>query len=78
MPAVNTKRIEPAQRGRQHAGVETDAIDEIVEREARRGSRARLELAHVVADARQAFEAAFVIEQALRPRAALMPFSVIR
>ena len=57
--------VEPAERRRQHAGVEADAIDEIVERE--RGPRigARLELAHVVADAGQALQAALVVEQLL-------------
>ena len=74
MPAVNTKRIEPAERRRQHAGMEPDTVDEVFERE--RGARigARLELAHVVADAGQALQAALVIEQvAARPRV-LMPF----
>ena len=41
MPAVKTKRIEPAERRRQHAGVEPDAIDEMVERERGAGLAAR-------------------------------------
>ena len=52
------ERIEAAERGREHAGVEPSTIDEIFER--KRGARigARLELAHVVADPGQALQAA--------------------
>src|ERR1700726_1572142 len=43
--------VEPLQRGRKHAGVEADAIDEKMDRHLRLGIFARLQLAHIVADA---------------------------
>ena len=72
------ERIEPAERGRQHAGVKPDAIDEVIER--KRGPRigARLEVAHVVADAGQALQAASRDREGAATSAALMPFWSIR
>ena len=57
--------VETAERRRQQAGLQADAVDEIVEREARARICARLEFAHVVADAGQALQSALVIEQVL-------------
>ena len=77
-PGGEHEGIEPAERRGQHAGMEPDAIDEIIERERRARIAARLELAHVVADPRQALEPALVIEQLLHGSPALIPFWSIR
>src|SRR5262249_28592381 len=59
------ERIKTAQRGRERAAPKPDAVDEIVEREARLRIRACLELAYVVADPGEAFQAAFVVKKLL-------------
>ena len=65
IPAVKTKASRPPSAAASMPGIEPDAIDEIVERESALRIGARLELAHVVADARKALEAAFAVEQIL-------------
>ena len=57
--------IEPAERRGQQARMESDAIGEVVEREACPRVGACLKLAHVVADARKALQAALGVEQIL-------------
>ena len=57
------ERIEPAERRRQHPGVQADAIDEVIDGKCGAGVGIRLQFAHVVADPGQAFETAFAIKQ---------------
>ena len=58
--------VDAAHGGREHAGEERNAIDEIVEREfGARDRSSASKIAHVVADAGQALETAVVIEQML-------------
>ena len=57
--------VEPAKRGRQRACEEPDAVDEVVDREAGPRIAACLELAHVIANARQALQAAVAIKEIL-------------
>src|SRR6266404_8640515 len=45
--------VEPLQRGRKQAGVEADPIDEIIDRKFGPRILACLQLAHIVADARE-------------------------
>ena len=77
-PGREHEGVEAAERRRQHAGVQPDAIDEIVEREARPRIGARLQVAHVVADAGQALQAAFAVEQVLDLRRRSSPSASIR
>ena len=57
--------VDAAHGGRQHPGEESDAVDEIVERELGARVRTREQVSHVVADAGQPLETAVVIEQML-------------
>src|SRR5262245_16162723 len=66
--------IEPAERSREHPGVESDAIDEVVDREGRGRIGTRFEIPHVVADAGKALEAALAIEQVLHGLRVHPPF----
>src|SRR3954470_6550395 len=50
-PCGEHEGVEALQRRRQHAGVETDPVGEIIDRERRARIRTVLELAHIVADA---------------------------
>ncbi len=59
--------VDAAHGSGQRPGLAGDAIDEIVDGQCRRGCLAGQQVAHVVADARQALEAAFVVEEALEP-----------
>ena len=65
IPAVKTKASIPPSAAASMPALQTDPIGEIVERE--RGTRigACLQVAHVVADAGEAFQAAFAIKQLL-------------
>src|SRR5712671_5022698 len=58
--------VQPLQRGRKHAGVETYPIDEILDRQLRFGIFAHLQFAHIVADAREPLQSAVAIEEILR------------
>ena len=62
------KGIESAQRRRQHPGAEPDAMNEIVDGKLRARVLVRLQLAHVIADAGQALQAALAVEQILHRR----------
>ena len=57
--------VEAAQRRRERAGEERDPMDEIVDSEGRARIGAGFKLAHIVADAGQAFQAAIMVEQVL-------------
>src|SRR5215467_11045129 len=57
--------VEPPEGGSQQACMEPDPIDEIVEREARLRVGTRFQLAHVVAEAREALQSALAIQQVL-------------
>jgi len=63
MPAVNTKASRPPRAAA--SGVQPNAVNEMVDGEPRAGVGMRLQLAHVVADAGQAFEPAIMVEQIL-------------
>src|SRR4051812_35946967 len=58
--------VEPAQHCRQAAGMAGNLLDEKVERKARLGIGAAQQIAHVVADAGKAFEAALEIKKVLQ------------
>ena len=58
--------VEPLHGGRQHPGEERDPVGEVVERQLRPRVGAGEQLAHVVADAGEALEAALLVEK--RPR----------
>src|SRR5215469_1015004 len=54
--------VQPAESGSQHARIEADTIDEVIERESSLRVGTRLQLANVIADAGEPFQTAFVIE----------------
>src|SRR6185312_7508491 len=60
--------VESPECSRQHPGVEADPVHEIVDGKGGARIGAGLELAHVVADAGQAFETAVAIEEILHLR----------
>ena len=68
MPAVNTNASRPPSAAASIPALKPDAIDEIIDGKLRAGIGARLQLAHVVADAGQTLEAAVAIEQILHLR----------
>ena len=76
-PCREHEAVDAAHGRRQHPGKQRDAVDEIVERQLGARIGACQQLAHVVADAGQALQPAFVVEQAPMSLA-LMPFSLIR
>src|SRR6266446_957615 len=57
--------VETLQRSRKHAGVEADPIDEIIDRQFGLGILACLQLAHIVADARESLQSAVAVEEIL-------------
>ena len=62
------RRIVPAIRGYRrggHAGKETGAIDEIIQRECRFWIVAFQELAHIIADSGKPFQSGFFVEKIL-------------
>ena len=61
-PGREHEAVDPAERCGEPAGLEADAIREIIEREASARISALLERAHVVADARQGPESAFMVK----------------
>ncbi len=63
-PRGEDDAVEPAEDGRQRPGLADDPIDEIINGQARGGRVGGQQVAHVVADARKALEAAFVVEEA--------------
>ena len=58
------ERVDAAHGCRQGTGRARDPVDEIVDRQPRARGVAHLEVAHVVADARQALEPAIVVQEA--------------
>ena len=62
------ERIQSAERRRQHPGAESGAMNEIVDGKLRAWLLVGLQLAHVVADAREALQAAVAVEQVLHGR----------
>ena len=64
-PGREDEGVEALQGGREHAGTETDPVDEIVDRELRLGVGARLQLAHVIADAGEPLQSAVAIKEVL-------------
>ena len=66
MPAVNTKASRPPSAAASAPREERNPVDEVVDRKGGARIAACCKLAHVVADAGQAFEPAIVVEQALR------------
>ena len=67
-PRGEHESVEALQRRRQHAGIEADPVDEVVDRERRTRVGAGFELAHVVADAGQALQAAVAVKEILHVR----------
>ena len=61
-PGGEHEAVDPAERRSEPAGLEADAIREIIERKAGARVGALLERAHVVADARQGPESAFMVK----------------
>src|SRR3974390_3409500 len=57
--------VESIERRGEHAGIETDPIDEVLKRKLRCGVRARLELTHVVALPGEALQTGAVVKQRL-------------
>src|SRR5262245_27742120 len=60
--------VEPADRGRQRASIDADAMDEMVECEPCTRRIARKQVTHVVADAGKPLEARLLVEQVLQLR----------
>ena len=50
-PGGKDEGVETAKSRRQHAGMQSDTIDKIIDRKDRAGLPARLQVTHVVADA---------------------------
>src|SRR6266480_3762598 len=67
-PASEYERIESTQCGRQHPGVQAHPVGEIFYGKGRTGVGAGLQLAHVIAEARQALQPAIAIEEILNLR----------
>ncbi len=57
--------IEAAECGRQHAGMQADAVDEVVERQRRAWLGARQQLPYVIADAGEALQPTVLVEKLL-------------
>ena len=62
------KRIQSAERRRQHPGAESGAMNEIVDGKLRAWLLVGLQLAHVVADARETLQTTLAVEQILHVR----------
>ena len=56
------KRIEAAERRRQHSSIETDPIDKVVDRKCGARCITPFQLSHIVTDTGQSFEAALPVE----------------